>query len=280
MSTERTIRLTGRTRVLAVFGCPVEHSLSPPMHNAAIAALGLDYVYVPFRVELDDLPKAFDGLRAMRFAGANLTIPLKQRALELVDGLTDNARRIGSVNTLYWDDGRLMGDSTDGEGFTRSLEVLRPARPERALVLGAGGSARAVCFALADAGVPVAIANRTRARAEELAAAVGPLADVMGLDEAGLRKASSEADLVVNCTSVGMIPEPDASPMPVGSLRPGQFVYDLVYQPRETLLLRQAAESGATAANGIKMLVWQGAASFQRWTGYWPDTSVMEKAID
>ncbi len=272
--------VSGRTKVLAVFGCPVEHSLSPAMHNAAIRALGLDYVYVPFRVEPDELPQAVAGLRSMRFAGVNLTIPLKERAVDLVDELSDEAARIGAVNTLWFREGRLVGDSTDGPGFLRSLESAVEGIPESALILGAGGSARAVCHALAGRGVTLAIANRTMARAESLAGELpGDGVRVVPWTDDDLRSACAEVGLVVNCTSVGMTPNIGGSPLPPGCLKTGQLIYDLIYSPPETRLLKEARECGAVAMNGVLMLVHQGACSFELWTGVRPPMDVMERAV-
>ena len=276
---ETALRLTGKTRVLAVFGCPVEHSLSPAMHNAAIRALGLDLVYVPFRVEPERLPDAVAGVRAMGFLGVNLTIPLKERAVSLVDGLTEAAARVESVNTLWWKEGLLMGDSTDGPGFISSLEEAG-GLPETALVLGAGGSGRAICFALAQRGVRIILANRTPERARRLAAELGEAGvRVIPMDADTLKEACRKADLVVNCTSVGMSPNIGVSPLPAEAIRGGQTVYDLVYNPPETRLLADARAAGARAINGVRMLVHQGAYSFRLWTGIQPPLDVMEAAV-
>ncbi|MEJ5296789.1 MAG: shikimate dehydrogenase [Armatimonadota bacterium] len=276
---ETALRLTGKTRVLAVFGCPVEHSLSPAMHNAAIRALGLDLVYVPFRVEPARLRDAVAGVRAMGFLGVNLTIPLKEQAVSLVDGLSPGAARVGSVNTLWWKDGCLMGESTDGPGFISSLEEAG-GLPDTALVLGAGGSGRAVCFALAERGVRIILANRTPERARRLAEELGDAnVRVIPMDVEALREACREADLVVNCTSVGMSPNIGVSPLPPDALRAGQTVYDLVYNPPETRLLADARAAGARPINGVRMLVHQGAYSFRLWTGVDPPLNVMEAAV-
>ncbi len=274
------VELTGKTRVYAVFGCPVEHSLSPAMHNAAIAALGLDCVYVPLRVEPADLPAAIGGVRAMGLAGVNLTIPLKEAAVALVDELSDEAREIGAVNTLFWKDGALCGHSTDGEGFWMSLEGTPGQSAKRALVLGAGGASRAVCFALARRGIEVTIANRTPERARELAAALpGSHAHGMPAEPEDLARAAAAADLIVNCTSVGMSPNDSESPLAENCIERGHIVCDLIYNPRETLLLRTAREKGALGLNGVDMLVNQGALSFQLWTGIMPPVQVMKAAV-
>lgn len=280
MLNNRLAGLSGKTKVLAVFGCPVEHSLSPAMHNAAIQSLGLDYVYVPFRVELDQLPAAVAGVRALGIAGVNLTIPLKERAVDLVDGLSERAQRTGSVNTLWWDDGRLMGDSTDGPGFLQPLKELLQDIPSPALVLGAGGSARAVCFALASQGIDLIIANRTVERAQRLAERIaGVTVKVIEPQGSSLEQACAESRLIINCTSVGMSPKIGESPLPSEFLTDRHVVYDLIYNPAETRLLQEARQKGAIGINGLKMLVYQGAFSFELWAGIQPPVDVMEQAI-
>lgn len=274
------VDLTGKTRVFAVFGCPVEHSLSPAMHNAAIAALGLDCIYVPFRVEAAALPAAVSGVRAMGIAGANLTIPLKEAALALVDELSPEAREIGAVNTLWWKDGTLCGHSTDGEGFWMSLAGTAGMSAKRALVLGAGGSARAICFALARRGLVVTIASRTAEKAARLAALLpGGCAESATMSPEDLTKAAGAADLIVNCTPVGMSPNTDESPLPAECIERRHIVCDLIYNPRETLLLRSARDRGASWMNGVNMLVNQGALSFQLWTGVMPPLDAMRTAV-
>ncbi len=278
------MELTGKARVFAVFGSPIEHSRSPAMHNAAIQALGLEAVYVPFRVEPDHLPEAIAGVRAMRFAGVNLTIPLKEAAVGFVDELSHEARRIGAVNTLWWDGDVLVGHSTDGEGFLRSLEAAIGDIPHKALILGAGGSSRGVCHALADRGVKLTISNRTVEKAEKLASEISNAsgntkASAISASFEELSEAAAHATLVVNCTSVGMEPRINESPLPEQFLRSQHVIYDLVYNPRETLLLRNARAKGAVALNGVDMLVHQGALSFELWTGFKPPLDVMKQAV-
>ena len=260
--------LSGRTRVVGVWGHPVGHSRSPAMQNAALAALGLDWVYVPFDVAPAHLPAAVAGLRALNLVGINVTVPHKEAVLPLLDVVDEDARRIGSVNTIHNVGGVLYGSSTDGPGFLRSLEDLgESADDRRALLLGAGGSARAVAFALAGRGARVQIANRTEARARELADRVNEFrpgaASVVGWGGE-----ADDFDLLVNTTSLGMTPQEDALPvLPPGPLRPDVCVFDLVYAPPETRLLRLARAAGCRAANGLKMLVAQGALSLGLWTG-------------
>lgn len=286
-SSELTKPLTGRTRVVAVFGYPVHHSLSPGMHNAAFQELGLDYVYVPFNVIPDNLENALEGVRALGIVGVNLTIPHKERAVELLDSVSPEALPIGSVNTVHNVDGVLNGYSTDGEGFMRSLEAEgRSATGSRAVVLGAGGSARAVTHALAAHGAQVSVVNRTASRAEAL---VEQLSGVLhggqgsvraiALDGPEARDAVVKADLLVNCTSVGMHPNEDAQPVPSEWLHDRLFVYDLIYNPLKTRLVEAAEAAGARGANGVGMLVYQGAISFEIWTGRKPPTDVMRRAV-
>lgn len=277
----------GGTKLLGVFGYPVEHSLSPAMHNAAIAALGLDYLYIPFSVLPENIDPAIHSLVALGIIGVNLTIPHKERVLPFLDEVDPNARTIGAVNTVHNDAGRLIGYNTDGEGFIDPLLSLGfdPAG-KRVVVLGAGGAARSVVFRLASDGAAIAIANRNLKRAEELAtdvrkAVANAEIDLLNLnDAAGLTESLSGAELLVNATSVGMHPHDAADlPIPPSTLHSSLIVYDLIYNPTETRLLRAARDVGARTLNGISMLVGQGAASFRIWTGFTPSVEVMERAV-
>jgi shikimate dehydrogenase len=282
-----TIR--GSTRVLGVFGYPVEHSLSPSMHNAALMRLGLSYVYVPFSVTPDALGAALRSLPALGIVGVNLTIPHKERAMSLVDEVTEDAREVGAINTVHCVDGRLIADNTDGRGFFQPLrEAGLEVRDRQAVVVGAGGAARAVVFQLVRNGaVTIWLANRSLERAERLAASVAKAgfgADrVRPLpleDRDALERAMRGAELLVQTTRVGMAPEIDAPPpVPIAALHRNLFVYDLVYNPMETRLLAEARKCGCQVLGGVKMLVYQGAAAFERWTGVWPPTDVMEAAV-
>jgi shikimate dehydrogenase len=280
--------VSGNTKVIGVFGFPVEHSLSPAMHNAAIAALRLAFIYVPFKVLPDQIGPAIQSLRSLGIVGINLTIPHKERVLPFLDEITDEARDVGAVNTVHCVEGRLLGDNTDGRGFYEPLRELGvTVAGKRVVVLGAGGAARAVVFRLAREGAQITLANRTRERAERLALAVAEA----GLGRATVQTTTLErtpeladaiagAELLVHTTRVGMIPETDVlPPVPLEAFHPNLLVYDLVYNPVETLLLKQAQARGCRTLTGVKMLVYQGAAAFQRWTGHWPPTDVMEQAV-
>lgn len=276
--------MLGNTRVFGVIGHPITHSLSPAMHNAAIGALNIDYIYVPFHVTPENLGKAMEGIRAMEIAGVNVTIPHKERIIEYLDEVGRYAMQIRSVNTIANVDGHLKGDTTDGPGFLRSAEAeWGKLDGSKVLMIGGGGSAKAVAFALGRIGCEITVANRTRERAVELADSLGEIFQAnrfhgVELDWQALREVVSGADLVVNTTSVGMYPDVDGIPIPPELLRRNLLVYDLVYNPARTRLVREAEERGARAITGLKMLVYQGALSFEIWTGIEPPVDVMEEA--
>jgi shikimate dehydrogenase len=264
--------------IYAVFGDPVEHSLSPVMHNAAFAALGMDCEYHKFRVSKDDLETAIMGARAMGFGGLNLTIPLKEIALEIVEPDT-LAHDIGAVNTIEFKDNRLIGHNTDGIGALRALQLSGVIIPNsRVLILGAGGAARAVAFQLAQNGAKVTIANRTAQRAHSLAENVNPVGDVKGTGLDDLQELVAQSNIMINTTSVGMHPDIDKTPITADMMRPGLVVFDIVYNPLKTRLLIEAETAGAIIIDGLKMLVLQGAESFRIWTGVEPPVKVMERA--
>ena len=272
--------ITGKTRVAGVFGCPVLHSQSPAMHNAAFKALGLDYIYVPFEVHPDNLQAAVQAIRVLNIVGVNVTIPHKERVIGYLDWVSDDAHRIGSVNTIHNCDGTLKGYSTDGPGFIRALEASgKSPKGSKAVVLGAGGAARATVSALIAHGAEVTVVNRTYSRAVELSNLLDGKVRPVALESADAQDAVRQADLLVNCTSVGMYPNTDAQPIPSEWLHSGLFVYDQIYNPLETKLLNAAEEAGARGANGVKMLVFQGAISFEIWTGRTPPVEAMEEAV-
>lgn len=280
------MNILGRTKVLGVFGHPVAHSLSPVMHNAAIEALNIDYIYVPFHVLPEALEAAVQGVRALNVAGVNLTIPHKEHVIEFIDEVSESAAKIGSVNTVANRDGRLIGESTDGPGFLRSAEAeWGEIGGSRVVMLGAGGSAKAVAFALVGAGCELVVANRTADRAVKLVESVsaafngGGMIKTVGLQREELGEEVGKADLIVNTTSVGMHPDEDAIPLPPDLLRPGLLVYDLVYCPLRTRLIEEAESRGARAVNGLGMLAHQGALSFEMWTGMNAPVDVMKSAL-
>lgn len=274
-------------RRLYLLAFPAGHSVSPQMQGAAFAHHGLEASYAAMAVPPEELAATLARLRQdPAFLGANVSVPHKQSVLELVDRLTDRARAVGAVNTLWRDDGLLVGDNTDGVGFLRSLqEAGHDPAGRAAVVLGAGGSARAVAAALAEAGADVRVANRASARARALVADLqaaagtgyGSLTAVADLDAA-----LEHAALLVNCTSVGMGggPEPDGLPLDVDLARlpAAAVVVDLVYRPAETPLLAAARRRGLGVVGGLGMLVHQGAAAFEAWTGLSAPLEQMRRA--
>ncbi|MEJ7844956.1 MAG: shikimate dehydrogenase [Acidimicrobiales bacterium] len=270
--------ISAATRLAGVIGTPVRHSLSPALHNAAVAATGLDWVFVALEVAAGDVGRALDGARALGFGGLSVTMPHKAAAAALVDECAEDAALLGAVNCVVAvDGGRLRGENTDGGGFVDSLaEVGVDPRGMCCAVLGGGGAARAVIVALARAGAAeVRVVNRTPAGAVAAAGLVGAVGRVVD-DAAG---AVAGADLVVNATPVGMGDDP-ASPLAAGELRPGQVVADLVYEPRETPLLRLARQAGAVPVDGLGMLVHQAARAFALWTSIEAPVAAMRAAAD
>lgn len=272
-----------------VIGYPLKHSISPQFQQPAFDALGLDVSYRAYELPPVDLPVFVAGLRAPEWLGCNVTIPHKQAVFSLMDEVTDEARLIGAVNTIIREpDGRLAGHNTDAEGFLRALTDDAGFDPAGAAVvlLGAGGAAPAVAVALLRAGAArVWIANRTVERARALVEALGrhfrlERLAALPLAADALRSALAEASLLVNSTSVGMAhgPAPAATPVPPDLLGPHLLVYDLVYNPAQTPLLVAAAQAGARTQPGLPMLIYQGAASFERWTGRPAPIELMLKA--
>ncbi|MFC7234395.1 shikimate dehydrogenase [Halosegnis marinus] len=260
-------------QVFGLVGNPVGHSLSPPMHEAAYDALGIDGRYVTFEPAEGTLARAFDGADALGIAGLNVTIPFKRRALELTEP-APLAARIGAVNTVDFSGETPTGHNTDAAGAVRALRRHDVALSGEAVVVGAGGAGRAVAFGLADEGMRVGIANRTVPRAEELAAEV-PNASGHGLD--ALPDLLREADVLVNCTSVGM--EDDETPVPAEALHDDLAVLDAVYSPLDTRLLREARAAGATTVDGAWMLLYQGVEAFELWTGREAPVAAMNTAL-
>jgi shikimate dehydrogenase len=278
--------VTGKTRVAGIIGFPVAHSLSPVMHNAAFASLGLDWVYVPFPVPPEGLQAAVAGLLALGVAGFSVTIPHKVAILPLLDRISPEAELIGAVNTVALRDGLLTGFNTDGIGLLAALagKLGFSASGRSILVLGAGGAARSAVVALAGAGaLRIDVANRSPENADTLVRSVsgrlmGCAVAAHSLERLAEPQYLSSFDLIVNTTSVGM--KGDSFPgLVLSGLKPGLAVYDMVYAPPVTPLLAQAGSCGIAAANGLGMLVAQGEAAFAIWTGVAPPEGCMERAL-
>ncbi len=258
------------------------------MHNAAFAALGLDFVYVPLAVHPDALGEAVAGLRALGFAGGNVIIPHKHAICEHLDALDESALVVGAVNTIRRVNGRLVGYNTDGPGLIRSLrEAECDVGGKRAAIVGAGGAGRAVAWAVAQAGaLAVAIINRTPAKAVEVARLVNAasgrdVARSYPLDDPANQDVLAGSDIIVDTTEVGMYPRADVPPVvPADWLLPKHIVCDITYNPRETVLLKAAQARGARTVDGLGMLVHQGAVGFELWTGHAAPVAVMREALE
>ncbi len=277
------MNISGKTQVCAIIGDPLDHTVSPAMHNAAFDFLGLDFVYVPCLVTREALPGAIEGIRALGIRGLNVTIPHKVEVMSLLDDVDTLARDVGAVNTILNRDGVLKGYNTDASGFWRALLAanIEPQQKKIAL-LGAGGAARAIAFILADKGADLIILNRSLDKAQRLANLISATfrKDVMAIEltQENLQKPLSEAEIIVNATSVGMYPGDD-TPVPMRFLRPESLVIDIIYNPSKTRLLADAEKRGAKTINGIEMLVWQGAMAFEIWTGKPAPIAVMRDAV-
>lgn len=274
---------------LGIFGYPIGHSLSPVFQQAALDHHEIDARYEAWETRPNDLGAAVARLRGGEYLGANVTVPHKVEVMAHLDEVDELARLIGAVNTIVKRGNRLAGHNTDAGGFVEALRQSGgfDARGKRALLLGAGGAARAAAFALVREGASgLVIANRTLERAAALAEELGgrerEVAAIPLHDAAAIGEAAATADLVVNSTTIGMrhTPEQDDSPLPDGVLRRGCVVYDMVYNPARTPLLAQAELAGATAVGGLSMLIHQGAAAFELWTGKRAPVGVMAAAAE
>ncbi len=273
--------ISGATRVVGVIGDPVDHTASPAMHNAAFKDLGLDYVYVAFRVGNAELSEAIEGIRGLNIAGMNVTVPHKKAVMAYLDVISPEARTIGAVNTIVNKDGKLIGHNTDAFGFTKSVDLEGTLKkwPQTVVLLGAGGAARAVLFALLQRPEVerIHLINRTKAKGKLLANEM----DSEGRVYTGSLSDGewAEVGLLINSTSVGLFPDVTSSPLQDASvIRPDMLVVDIIYKPLQTQLMLKAGECGATVINGLGMLVWQGVRAFELWTGVIPRSEIMVSA--
>ena len=280
------MKITSETKIIGIFGDPVEHSLSPPMQNAAIKSLGLDMVYIPWHVKPENLEMALNGVRAMGIRGINLTIPHKERALKHIDSVSDEVKIIGATNTIVNDRGKLLGHNTDGKGLLLALKKEYTFIPEgkKVVIIGAGGAARGIAAAMAMEGARrVIIANRTLGKAESLASEFSlkiPSSTFEGVDLSTeqLSHAFENAHLLVNASSAGMNGKNDLD-LPLDQLTKESIVVDIVYKPLVTRLLREAKGLGLKTQKGLGMLACQGEIAFELFTGQSPPVNVMIKAL-
>jgi shikimate dehydrogenase len=275
--------ISGKTRVCGVIGDPIEHTLSPTIHNAAFNSLGLDFVFLAFRVKAVDLENAICGMRGLGIHGLNVTMPHKSTVTAYLDKLDSAVKFLGSANTILNEDGKLSGFNTDGVGALKALRENGVKLSEKkVLLLGAGGAAKAIAFALAKEAGELVVLNRATEKAQELAER---LTGTLGKKVVGgsfspdaIAENLRDSDVLINATSVGMSPDVNQSIVPPQLLRSGLTVMDIVYNPVETKLAKDAKAAGANVVSGVEMLIYQGAASFEIWTGRAAPVEVMRKA--
>ncbi|OEC88132.1 MULTISPECIES: shikimate dehydrogenase [Methanobacterium] len=276
--------ITGKTNVVGVIGDPVEHSLSPPMHNAAFKHLKMDYVYVPYHVKKGMLGDAIIGAKSLNIKGLNITIPHKTDVMKHLDALDKSAELIGAVNTIKFDEDYAKGYNTDGIGAVKAIEEISSVKNKKVIILGAGGAARAISFQiLMDGAESIVIANRTVANAEQLQRdLVEKLnADVKSIDLGEkLEIELSNADILINTTPIGMYPNVDQEPLVKAELMHENLVVkDCVYNPLQTGLIKEAEKCNAKVVSGLKMLIYQGMEAFRIWTGVTPPLEIFERSL-
>ncbi len=276
--------ITGKTNVVGIIGNPVEHSLSPLMHNAAFKHLGLDYIYVPYQVAENNLKEAINGAKSLNIKGLNVTIPHKTEVIKHLDSLDKAAELIGAVNTVKFDDDHAKGFNTDGIGAVKAIEEVSTVKDKKVVILGAGGAARAVAFQiLIDSAGSLVIANRTPENAlnlqNELIEKLN--ADVKTADYGEkLENELLDADILINTTPIGMYPNVNQEPLvKARMIHSHLIVNDLVYNPLKTCLLKECEKAQAEAISGIKMLIYQGMESFKIWTGVYPPLEIFENSL-
>ncbi len=276
------MKIKGSTNIVGLIGHPVEHSFSPPMHNAAFDALNMDYAYVAFDVNPNDLKSAIEGAESLNIKGFNVTIPHKVDVMQYLDELDEVARLIGAVNTI--DFKNLKGYNTDGIGAVKAIEEVTSIKNKNVVVAGAGGASRAISFYIAKYGAEsLTILNRNEAKAESLASDVsdsGLIGEVASDSINAIGNYMESADVLIDATPLGMHPNINDEPIVKADMMDEDLVvFDAVYNPNETVLIKEAIKANAKPVYGIKMLLYQGAESFKIWTGKTAPIDVMEKAL-
>lgn len=274
------MNISGKTKITGLFGYPVEHSLSPAMHNAAFEHLGLDYCYVTFPVRPDLLGDAVKAIRALNLSGVNVTVPHKEDVIPFLDEISEEASFIGAVNTIKNDGGRLTGYNTDGRGFMQSLsEAGIDVSDKRILIVGSGGASRAIGYYLCKEASGVYLYDVDKKKAERLMAHLNSIKNnVKVIDTDSLKSSEffSGIDILINATPLGLKPD-DPMPVDITLLNNKHIVCDLIY--KETPLLRDASKIGCKTLDGLGMLLWQGIFAFEIWTAVKPPVEVMRSAL-
>ena len=256
--------IDAQTELYGVIGNPVQHSLSPIIHNGAFKRLGWNAVYLAFEVK--NVEEALRGIRGLGVRGVSVTIPFKTEVVPLLDKIEGLAKKIGAVNTIVNRRGRLIGYNTDCDGAIEALEEKMDLRGKRVVLLGAGGAARGIGFGLRERGYPLTVVTRSKERGQALSKDLG--CDYLPVSSLVRMKAGEfEADVIINATSLGMYPRDGETPIPKELLKERMMVMDIVYQPLQTKLLREAKEKGCVTVDGLEMLIRQGTAQFEIWTG-------------
>jgi shikimate dehydrogenase len=275
--------IDSHTILYGVFGDPIRHSRSPIMLNRAFQEAGINAVYAAFHVRSEELGDAVRGIRVLGYRGINVTIPHKVEVMQYLDEIDEGARIVGAVNTIVNESGKLIGYNTDGIGYVRSLkeETGIELKGKSVLLLGAGGAARGVAYALAKEGAGrIYIANRTKERALELAGTMSAYTEAIGLGMDELGHVVDEVQFVLNTTSAGMYPHVEELPLPLELLRSHHLVSDLIYNPRITRFLREAEARGARIHGGLGMFIYQGAFAFEYWTGTPAPVAAMRQVVE
>jgi shikimate dehydrogenase len=277
--------VNSQTLLIGIIGNPLGHSLSPRMHNHVLQKMGINCIYMPFEVVAPRLAQAVDGLRALNLRGVNVTIPFKQVVIPYLDDLSPSARACGAVNLIKNENGRLTGYNTDGPGFMASLAEADVSQIHKVLMIGAGGAARSLAYELIMAGVEeIQVLDLVQDKALELAGFAG---DLLGGKASGAEmgeelfiQLSSESDLIINCTPVGMFPHTDHSPVSsLDQVRAGAVIYDLIYNPLTTSFLAMAKARNLKTINGLSMLVHQGALTLETLLGIQPSIADMKEVV-
>ncbi|KNZ41697.1 shikimate dehydrogenase [Acetobacterium bakii] len=273
------MNITANTKLYAVIGDPIAQSLSPQLHNGLFKENQIDAIYLPVGVKSEDLEKLMAGFRLLNFGGFNITKPHKMDIMKYLDEIDPLARKIGAVNTVVCQEGKMIGYNTDGFGFIKSIEKkLGDIQKENLsiLILGCGGAVKSVAMALADWGVhEVIITNRTLEKAVDLAGQINETwlgkARAIPMEESSLRDVIENVSVIVNGTSLGMADHPERTPLAKTLIKKGILVYDMIYSPPKTQLLKDAQDAGALIENGLEMLLYQGLLAFELWTGIFPN---------
>ncbi|MGV2938146.1 shikimate dehydrogenase [Mesobacillus sp. LC4] len=268
-------------KLFGVIGDPIAHSMSPAMHNDLFELYGINAVYLPFHVSKENLEAAVKGLKALGVSGFNVTIPHKTEIIPHLDKVDPLARAIGAVNTVKNENGLLVGFNTDGPGFVKGLEYLAADLGSRsALIIGAGGAARAIYFSMAQAGIEkIDLYNRTAEKAKELVGSCPYEVESKVIDKETAEKSLADYQLIIQTTSIGMVPDTESLPLLPENLKQNTIVSDIIYNPLQTKFLKEAAKRGAAVQNGVGMFVFQGALAFEIWTGIFPDIERMEANV-